>query len=686
VIEDVDPLDVPVASAWVTVHGVRTGRPVGAGVVVADGYVLTCAHVVSAALGLPKKHQPAPHDEDLVRLRLSLPGLGGRPVDGPVRLAGWEAPRDDPRSNRWDGDLALLKVPSAGAPVDFGETELYRTLQTWHGEGGPGTQADVVVKARIGARWLMLDAEHAAFAVREGFSGGPLWDREAGRAVGLIVSAEGERPRAYGISAGRVRAFLAVSGVPPQPVGAGLGHRERERRGRLLDVLDTLWDALPPDRAHRLGRRLAEDLALWIRPSTPEAVAESVLAHPRGPLVLAHHMRMMRLPDTGYRDLLAVLATLGPQRMLLPAQYEELCAELGSQGYRDLLTAAGHSGCLVGVPVTTVPDLSALVEHLEARRPRHADTVPHLLRAVEEAAARRGSEGEGLRTWSSSVAAWHGVPRKALKECRDSAQDRAAGQDKYRPVVRVRLVRAVRPEVYEYEIRAYDGADFQTGSWCSDDPAPRDELCGQLAAAVEELEEQVAAVDVEFIIEDGDFERPVDRWPVPSAEAGPRAVGFDRPVVLRGRPMKRAALWQERWHQRAGGGHVPLVLYDRAQAERELPVRMDVACVILCCPRERRASLVGICRQQGVPVVLWCRGEHGGHEERILKPVVREDWPHQLLGNVRKLRVEAGADEGHPGANLALLWEDPRWSPARWQGTLRTGGHRWGLGQGGGAA
>ncbi|WP_188113945.1 VMAP-C domain-containing protein [Streptomyces apricus] len=677
---------MPVASAWVTVRSARTERPVGAGIVVADGHVLTCAHVVSAALGLPKEQRQVPDDAAVAKLRLSLPGHGGRYADGPARIVGWEAPRADPRHDRWDGDLALLAVAGVGTPVELGETELYRTLQTWHGEGGPGTQVDVVVKSRIGARWLMLDAAHAAITVREGFSGAPLWDREACRVVGLVVSAESRRPRAYGIAAGRMRAFLDASGLRPQPLSANLGGSERERRGRLLDALDALWHGLPPERTHRLGRRLAEELALWVQPAAPEAVAESVLAHPRGPLVLGHLLDLMGVPEPGRKDVLAALTGLGPQRILLPVEYEKLCAELGPHGYRELLTAAGRSGCLVGVPAATVCDLSALVEYLEARRSRHAHTVPHLVRAVEEAAAGRGSAGGGLRAWSSAVATRHKVPRKALKECRDSALDRAAGQSEHRPVVRVRLVRAVRPDVYEYEIRAYDGTDCQTGSWYSDEPVPRDELCSQLALAVEEVEQAVASVDVEFIIEDGDFERPVDRWPVPSAEAGPRALGLDRPVVLRGRPMKRTALWQERWHQRAGGGHAPLVLYDREQAERELPVRLDVACVILCCSRERRAPLLGICRQQGIPVVLWCRGEHGGHEERILEPFVREDWPYRLLGNVREFRVAAGTDEAHPGANLALLWEDPRWSPARWQGTLGTGNRRWGLGQGGGAA
>ncbi|MER5885752.1 trypsin-like peptidase domain-containing protein [Streptomyces sp. NPDC001941] len=685
---DADPLDVAVAAAWVTVHGARSGTPVGAGVYVAERHVLTCAHVLNAALGRPKKGQEPPADEELARVGLSRPAAPGQPLGGPVRLVSWEPPCDDPHSNRWDGDLALVEVAVPGAPVSFGETEPYRTLQTWHGTGAAGTQADVVVKARLGARWLMLNAEDGAFAVHEGFSGAPLWDREQGRAVGVVVSTEDGRPRSYGIAAGRVRAFLAVSGISPRPLGEGVGRREHERRRDLLEAVEDLWEQLTPGRAHRLGRRMAEELGLWHPPVTPAALVEAVLAHPRGGLALAHHTALTPLPaDCDPGPLLTALAALGNRRLLLPAEYEELCRELGPAGHRELLAAAARCGCLVGVPLATVPDLSALVEHLEAHRPRDAVTVPHLLRAVEEAAARRGAAGAGLCGWSDTVAGRRGVPAGALEECRDSARDRAASvTGERRPVVRVRLVRAVRPEVYEYEIRAYDEADVQTGGWCADEPAPRDRLCHELAQAVEQLEERVAEVDVEFIVEDGDYERPVDRWPVPSAEAGPRAVGLDRPVVLRGRPMRRTALWQERWRHRDTAGRGPLVLRDREQAEKELPVRPDVACVILCCPVERRAPLVGICRQQGVPVVVWCRGEHGGSEETVLGPLVREDWPRRLLGGVRELRVAAGSDEGHPGANLALVWEDPRWSPAYWQGTLRPLGRAWGLGQGGGAA
>ncbi|WP_241779121.1 serine protease [Streptomyces rimosus] len=61
-------MDQPLYRSFVSVRG--DGRAVGAGVLVSDDLVLTCAHVVNSALGRDRYEQALPGPGHTVRLRL----------------------------------------------------------------------------------------------------------------------------------------------------------------------------------------------------------------------------------------------------------------------------------------------------------------------------------------------------------------------------------------------------------------------------------------------------------------------------------------------------------------------------------------------------------------------------------------------------------------------------------------
>ncbi|WP_372350821.1 hypothetical protein [Streptomyces sp. KL116D] len=86
---DDDP-DAAVRRAWATVHSPGAGAGLGAGLIVADGFVLTCAHVVNAALQRPKLAAARPSAQAMLQVTVSFPGLDGK--HRAVELVNWLAP------------------------------------------------------------------------------------------------------------------------------------------------------------------------------------------------------------------------------------------------------------------------------------------------------------------------------------------------------------------------------------------------------------------------------------------------------------------------------------------------------------------------------------------------------------------------------------------------------------------
>ncbi len=164
----------------------RHGQPVGAGFLVAGNRILTCAHVVSAALG----------SRDLSgQLSLDFPLLtAGTRLQAailPIRAF------DDGAVN----DLALLELlenpPAGAAPLT-----LARKPAAW---GQPfrvcgfpvgredGAWATGVLRGPISdGRIQIEDTKSTGYPIQPGFSGSPIWDETTHTALGLVVAADTE--------------------------------------------------------------------------------------------------------------------------------------------------------------------------------------------------------------------------------------------------------------------------------------------------------------------------------------------------------------------------------------------------------------------------------------------------------------------------------------------------------------
>ncbi|GAA2920865.1 trypsin-like peptidase domain-containing protein [Streptomyces enissocaesilis] len=191
--------EAALVSAVVRVKG-RDGVIAGAGFLVADDLVLTCAHVVSDALDRPREKTVEPGAEVAVDLPLAgdagSTGDTGDRDDGGDRTA--EVRRWIPVQADRTGDLALLRLrdPIPGArPLPLADPP----QGVWHHharavgftEDHPGgIWHSGTFRGPTGEGWVQLSrGDGEGVYVKRGFSGSPVWDDELGAAVGLMVAA-----------------------------------------------------------------------------------------------------------------------------------------------------------------------------------------------------------------------------------------------------------------------------------------------------------------------------------------------------------------------------------------------------------------------------------------------------------------------------------------------------------------
>ncbi|MFF4509117.1 trypsin-like peptidase domain-containing protein [Streptomyces sp. NPDC001401] len=174
------------------------GEPIGIGFLVKDDLALTCAHVVTAALGT--NHDAEPPDGARISVDLPLLSASGVPATVPASIEHWIRP--EPSGT---GDMAVLRLtaPLSGArPI-----RLIEAREVWEhparAYGLPalrpgGVWHSGVLRDRLANGLVQVVLADKGHRVSRGFSGSPVWDDELGGAVGMIVEAEsGEPPVSY---------------------------------------------------------------------------------------------------------------------------------------------------------------------------------------------------------------------------------------------------------------------------------------------------------------------------------------------------------------------------------------------------------------------------------------------------------------------------------------------------------
>jgi WD40 repeat protein len=279
------------------------GGVVGAGLILDDRHVVTCAHVVMAALQLAEGTVGRPVDA----VTVDFPALGGAATSARVVADGWTPITEDGR-----GDIAVLELaenrPQVAVPVirvargtlnhrfmaygfprnvDFGLAATGRLL----GRSGPGWQ------------WIQIGSEGPGAPIESGFSGSPVWDNELGAVVGIIV-AQDRRPWVRGEAqiAWMIPAEVLVQAWPSMS--------ESVQSPLMLDpALPTHWDPrargleLESERGwYFTGRtRVMRELVGWLKDPPQAHTRARVVIGRMGSGKSAVLARLVTLSDPQYR-------------------------------------------------------------------------------------------------------------------------------------------------------------------------------------------------------------------------------------------------------------------------------------------------------------------------------------------------------------------------------------------------
>ncbi|UZJ29504.1 trypsin-like peptidase domain-containing protein [Streptomyces endophytica] len=694
---------------------VRDGeRAVGAGVLVAERLILTCAHVVNSALGRARFSQDTPGPGETVTVRLPHVASG---VDLTARVVRemWTPPRAtatgpgpaDPGRVPYHGDLAVLELtdapPPGAEPAPFLQHHYAgETIALW-ASGNPLPTVRAV--PRVSAPpWIALDVLGGT-QVTEGFSGGPLWDRERQAVVGLVVAVHrapegaGDQPATmYAISVPAIEAELPT--LPPSAVPTA-------RRGvqQLLTALERVVkgrEAVDCERrlAARLGRASAGPaadlerlvgLAVSVRRGLPElldVVRDQEPLGPPDPYDLPH-----RTGPYGTREdwerLRRAARTVRPGEYLTTRQRRDLAGLLAHCTRTD--PRALLARVLPHAPeLPAVTGLADAVDALEGFGSTTGAPVPPLLQGVVRISVEERAAGpypaDDLDAWVERVAARSGVDEAAISQFRADVTAAAAPAPVAAPGPAATAVRgpALAPRVQVELLPAPTGRRFTYQIWTFADGLPhrlalvRDTEAGSEQVVDDirrvlrtEVREDPETALVEYFLPSAWLGLDVDAWESPdSDEDGPFAPGITRRVVVRTTERSRESY--AGWKQRTAAlPHAKRLVLDHRHTDRkvaraQLEVHRDAGTVIVCCPPNHHGTLLRQCVQAGVHTVLWHRADHGEHLAQDLLALVDGADHTEVPEVVRLERAKAMAEpesSTHHGRKLSLLYDAPDHRP-----------------------
>ncbi len=255
-------------------------RPVGVGALVGPREIVTCAHVVNAALGLDPRNQRKPGDPVTLDFPLAA---GPGAIRGRAQVVRWLPPPRDGAAGDDVAGLVLDEPPPDGtqpARLVVNPPPVGQEVRVFGYPGTPprpdGAWVTSTLRGRVGGGRLQLDSTDAALRVQPGFSGSPVYDDATERVVGLLTSAAPGRTAerdSYAITPERLRlAWPEILGSRQQRASHRTGGPEAgPGELTILHVSDTQFGPhhlfggnglTPADRARdTLFRRLHDDLS-----------------------------------------------------------------------------------------------------------------------------------------------------------------------------------------------------------------------------------------------------------------------------------------------------------------------------------------------------------------------------------------------------------------------------------------
>lgn len=269
--------------------------PIGIAFCVADGYLLTCAHVVSKALGHQRKSYQIPAQEMLGQ-KIALEFCGEEQVERHhATVAYWRSPaQTEPGTT--DVDVAVLKLTESmpiGARLlsltSFPELKGHTFLTSGTPENvADGAWSEGKIQGATHSRALVQMVAGPGYAIEPGFSGAPVWSPSLGDAiVGMVVARDKQREEeriSFMVPAARLQPALAAIGVDISAVQSSspTAMPASER----LQLINTL-NSLPTVQFETLVNTLNPPSGLMPPNSAPQGLRSSALLQwvegPTGP-------------------------------------------------------------------------------------------------------------------------------------------------------------------------------------------------------------------------------------------------------------------------------------------------------------------------------------------------------------------------------------------------------------------
>ncbi len=220
------PLETSIVRIFTTNGGV-----VGTGFLVGETTVLTCAHVITAALGITDDAPTAP--EMSICLDFPLIDTGYKLT---AQVISWQPVQAD-----GGGDIAVLHLKSAlqkgtrAARLVIADDLWDHTFRAF---GFPrshdqGVWATGKLRAREATGWVQIeDVKITGTRVQQGFSGGAVWDEQLDGVVGMVVAADEDASKIAYIIPGtmlvKAHPALGQQAIPPCPYRGLLAFREQD--------------------------------------------------------------------------------------------------------------------------------------------------------------------------------------------------------------------------------------------------------------------------------------------------------------------------------------------------------------------------------------------------------------------------------------------------------------------------
>lgn len=177
----------------------NSSKVVGAGFLVSQKHILSCAHVVAEALGLPRETVEMPDAE----VSLDFPILAPQRLLK-ARVVFWRPVNREKFEEEDIAGLELESIPPNGCRCvrlvasDDLWGHPFQVLDFPLGQAN-GVPASGVLRTRNAKGWVQLeDVKQTGYALEAGFSGTPVWDDELQGVAGMAVAAEKKRPQVKG--------------------------------------------------------------------------------------------------------------------------------------------------------------------------------------------------------------------------------------------------------------------------------------------------------------------------------------------------------------------------------------------------------------------------------------------------------------------------------------------------------